>query len=108
MGDITLTVWDQQVRGGQDQSIKKLNAAFEAEYPNVTIKRVSRSFEDLRRTLRLAITGDDAPDVVQANNAPSRHGGLRPGGTAPAARRLHRGLRLGGPLSGERASAGFL
>lgn len=69
MGDITLTVWDQQVRGGQDQSIKKLNAAFEAEYPNVTIKRVSRSFEDLRRTLRLAITGDDAPDVVQANNA---------------------------------------
>lgn len=68
MGDLTLTVWDQEVRGGQDEQIEALNAAFMEEYPNVTIDRVSRSFEDLNRTLRLAITSDDAPDVVQANN----------------------------------------
>jgi len=69
MGDVSLTVWDQQVRGGQADSIEELNVAFQEEYPNITIKRVARSFDDLRRTLRLAITGDDAPDVVQANNA---------------------------------------
>jgi raffinose/stachyose/melibiose transport system substrate-binding protein len=74
MGDITLTVWDQQVRGGQAESIEKLNQAFMDQYPNITIDRVSRSFEDLRRALRLAITGDEAPDVVQANNARSDMG----------------------------------
>lgn len=68
MGDITLTVWDQEVRGGQNEQIESLNAAFEEAYPNITIDRVSRSTDDLRTTLRLALSGDDAPDVVQANN----------------------------------------
>ena len=44
------------------------------EYPNVTIERVSRSFEDLNKTLRLAINSNDAPDVVQANNGRSMMG----------------------------------
>lgn len=68
--DTTLTVWDQEVRGGQKEQIETLNAAFEKKYPNVTIDRVSQSFEDLNTTLRLALTDkDEAPDVVQANNA---------------------------------------
>lgn len=69
MGPLTLTVWDQEVRGGQDEQMKLLNAAFEKKYPNVTIKRNSQSFDDLGKTLRLALSGKDAPDVVQANNA---------------------------------------
>jgi ABC-type glycerol-3-phosphate transport system substrate-binding protein len=69
MGEQTLTVWDQEVRGGQNEQMTKLNAAFEDKYPNVTIKRNSQSFEDLGKTLRLALSGNDAPDVVQANNA---------------------------------------
>ncbi len=68
-GEVTLTVWDQEVRSGQDKPLKQLNADFMAKYPNVTIKRVSRSTTDLQKQLRLAISGDDAPDVVQANNA---------------------------------------
>jgi raffinose/stachyose/melibiose transport system substrate-binding protein len=68
LGEVTLTVWDQEVRGGQDAQIEALNAAFQDEYPNITIERVSRSFEDLQATLRLAITDDEPPDVVQANN----------------------------------------
>ncbi|MEJ5866831.1 extracellular solute-binding protein [Pseudokineococcus sp. 5B2Z-1] len=68
-GDVTLTVWDQEVRGGQDEQITQLNAAFEEAYPNVTVERVSQSFDDLATTLRLALTGEDAPDVVQTNNA---------------------------------------
>ena len=65
---MTLTVWDQEVRGGQAEQIAALNEAFMEEYPNVTIDRTKRSFTDLQRTLRNAITSDDAPDVVQANN----------------------------------------
>ncbi|MFE9689173.1 ABC transporter substrate-binding protein [Micromonospora sp. NPDC005806] len=68
LGNVTLTVWDQEVRGGQDEQMKALNEAFHAKYPNITIKRVSRSFDDLGTTLRLALSGNDAPDVVQANN----------------------------------------
>jgi raffinose/stachyose/melibiose transport system substrate-binding protein len=68
VGDITLTVWDQEVRGAQNEQIEQLNAAFEKKYPNVTIDRVSQAFDDLNTTLRLALTDKDAPDVVQANN----------------------------------------
>ena len=68
MGDLTLTVWDQEVRGGQQAQIEALNTAFQEQYPNITIERVSRSFEDLQATLRLAITDEEPPDVVQANN----------------------------------------
>ncbi|GHD49565.1 extracellular solute-binding protein [Mycetocola manganoxydans] len=67
--DMTLTVWDQEVRGAQNEQIEQLNAAFEERYPNITIERNSQAFDDLNTTLRLALTDNDAPDVVQANNA---------------------------------------
>lgn len=66
-GKVTLTVWDQEVLGGQNQQMEQLNAAFHAAHPNVTIKRVSRSFSDLDKTLKLALSGKNPPDVVEAN-----------------------------------------
>jgi raffinose/stachyose/melibiose transport system substrate-binding protein len=72
--EATLIVWDQEVRGGQNEVMEALNAAFMEEHPNITIERVSRSFEDLMATLPLALTGDDAPDVAQANNSRSDMG----------------------------------
>ncbi|HMJ37801.1 MAG TPA: extracellular solute-binding protein [Baekduia sp.] len=66
-GNVTLTVWDQEVRGGQAAQIKRLNGEFMAKYPNVKIKRVAKSFEDVNTTLKLAVSGPKAPDVVQAN-----------------------------------------
>ncbi|MGH2969527.1 MAG: extracellular solute-binding protein [Solirubrobacteraceae bacterium] len=79
-GDVTLTVWDQEVRGGQAKQIKQLNRAFQAKYPNVTIKRVAKSFDDLNTTLKLAVSGDKAPDVVQANQGRQVMGQLVKGG----------------------------
>lgn len=64
---ITLTVWDQNTDTGINEAQEQLNAAFQAKYPNVTINRVSRSFTDLKTTLKLALSSDDPPDVVQAN-----------------------------------------
>ena len=79
-GDVTLTVWDQEVRGGQARQIKQLNKSFQAKYPNVTIKRVAKSFDDLQTTLKLAVSGDKAPDVVQANQGRGVMGQLVKGG----------------------------
>lgn len=70
----TLIVWDQEVRGGQNEQMERLNEAFMDKYPNITIERNSQSFDDLQTTLRLALTGSDAPDVVQANNSRSMMG----------------------------------
>lgn len=66
-GPVTLTVWDQEVLPGQTESVDKLNAAFHQKYPNVTIKRTARAFADLQKTLRLAMSGGNPPDVVEAN-----------------------------------------
>jgi raffinose/stachyose/melibiose transport system substrate-binding protein len=66
-GPVTLTVWDQEVRGGQNAQMKQLIAAFQQKYPNVTINRVAKSFTDLQKTLKLAVSGPKAPDVVEAN-----------------------------------------
>lgn len=70
MGEITLNVWDQEVRGAQDASLKELVKQFEDKYPNIKIKRNSQSFDDLNKTLPLALSGDKSkvPDVVQGNN----------------------------------------
>jgi len=74
LGAVTLLVWDQEVRGGQAAQMKQLIGEFEAKYPNIKIKRVSRSFDDLKTTLRLALSGNEPPDVVEANNGRSDMG----------------------------------
>jgi raffinose/stachyose/melibiose transport system substrate-binding protein len=79
-GDVTLTVWDQEVRGGQRRQIVRLNQQFEEKYPNVTIKRVAKSTTDLNTTLKLAVSADTAPDVVQANQGRQVMGTLVKGG----------------------------
>ena len=79
-GDVTLTVWDQEVRGGQRRQIEQLNEEFQAKYPNVKIERVAKSFTDLNTTLKLAVSSDDAPDVVQANQGRGVMGTLVKGG----------------------------
>jgi raffinose/stachyose/melibiose transport system substrate-binding protein len=66
-GKVTLSVWDQEVRGGQNAEITQLNKEFSAKYPNVTVKRTSKSFSDLKTTLKLALSGNNPPDVVEAN-----------------------------------------
>jgi len=74
MGNVTLTVWDQEVRGGQNDEITALNAQFQAKYPNIKLDRHAQSFDDLQKTGRLVLTGPDAPDVIEANNSRSQMG----------------------------------
>ncbi|WP_295119916.1 extracellular solute-binding protein [uncultured Leifsonia sp.] len=79
-GKYTLTVWDQNNTGEIDAAQKKLNAAFEKKYPDITIKRNSQSFSDLKTTLKLALSGNNPPDVVQANQGYPDMGAFVSGG----------------------------
>jgi raffinose/stachyose/melibiose transport system substrate-binding protein len=79
-GNVTLTIWDQEVRGGQAKQIKRLNASFLSTYPNVKIKRVAKSFTDLQTTLKLAVSSNKAPDIVEANQGRPIMGQLVKGG----------------------------
>jgi raffinose/stachyose/melibiose transport system substrate-binding protein len=65
-GPVTLTVWDQEY--GKVGSVwDQLNHEFEQRYPNVTVVRVKKDFNELKALLRLAISGPHPPDVVEAN-----------------------------------------
>ncbi|KAA0099519.1 extracellular solute-binding protein [Mycolicibacterium sp. P1-18] len=66
-GPVTLTVWDQNTDGGISKAQDQLNAEFHEKYPNVTIQRTVESFSDLKTTLKLALSSNTPPDVVQAN-----------------------------------------
>lgn len=63
----TLIVWDQEVRGGQNLVMTELNREFQRRNGNVKIRRVAKSFTDLQTTVKLAVSGPNPPDVVQAN-----------------------------------------
>lgn len=78
-GPITITVWDQE--SGQVSKVwDQLNAEFELKYPNVTINRVNRDFGELKTLLKLAISGPNGPDVVEANQGWPDMGQLVKGG----------------------------
>jgi raffinose/stachyose/melibiose transport system substrate-binding protein len=67
LGNVTLTIWDQEVRGGQKAQIEELSKQFEAKYPNVKVERISKSFEDTVKTVKLGASDPNAPDIVPAN-----------------------------------------
>ncbi|HEY7401048.1 MAG TPA: extracellular solute-binding protein [Actinomycetota bacterium] len=74
-GPVTLTVWDQET--GQVSKVwDRLNAEFEQHYPNVTIDRVNVDFGELKTLLKLAVSGPNAPDIVEANQGWPDMGGL--------------------------------
>jgi len=73
---VTLLVWDQEVRGGQNAAMTQLNKNFQKKYPNIKINRVAKSFTDLQATLKLAASGPNPPDVIEVNNGYSSMGPL--------------------------------
>lgn len=67
LGNVTITEWDKNTFAGPNKAMKQINRQFEEKYPNIKIKRVTRAFEDLKTTLKLALSSDSPPDVVQVN-----------------------------------------
>jgi raffinose/stachyose/melibiose transport system substrate-binding protein len=73
--DITLTLATWEV-GGLFDSIQSIVDAYEAKYPNVTIEIATSSFNDYGQNIKLQMSGDDAPDIVQAGQGVHHDGPL--------------------------------
>ena len=67
LGKITLTEWDNRTVPGEVQAQNKVNAEFEAKYPNIKINRVMKTFTQYEATIKLALSSPNPPDVAQIN-----------------------------------------
>ena len=73
---VTLVVWDQFYRDVETQVIDTLDAEFEAAHQGVKIERVVKQLDDLKATLKLALSQTDGPDVAQVNQGRSDMGAI--------------------------------
>lgn len=71
-----LLVWDQFYRDEESKVMETLNAEFEAAHPGVKIQREVKVLEDLKATVKLALTEADGPDVAQVNQGHNDMGAL--------------------------------
>ena len=76
---VTLTVWDQFERPTERALVDYLNTRFEAVHPGVKIKRVVKSFDDLRASVEPALTDSNGPDVIQVNQGADMRVAVRAG-----------------------------
>jgi raffinose/stachyose/melibiose transport system substrate-binding protein len=77
---VTLVVWDQFYRDVESNVMNTLNAEFEAAHPGVKIERVVKTLDDLKVTLKTALSQADGPDVAQVNQGRSDMGAMVQGG----------------------------
>lgn len=73
--ELILATWED------DATVTALVDAFEAKHPNVTIKITASSFNDYLQNVRLQMSSDEAPDVVQAGQGYTMMGPLVQAGT---------------------------
>ena len=76
LGKITLTVEDVEQQVARSKAYDLLNKQFEKLYPNVTVKRVTKSYQALITGEKLLLSSSHAPDVVQINYGYSDQGPL--------------------------------
>ena len=72
----TLVVWDQFYRDVESNVMETLNAEFEQAHPGVKIERVVKTLDDLKVTLKLALSEPNGPDVAQVNQGRSDMGAM--------------------------------
>lgn len=72
----TLVVWDQFYRDVESNVMETLNAEFEQAHPGVKIERVVKTLDDLKITLKLALSEPNGPDVAQVNQGRSDMGAM--------------------------------
>lgn len=65
---VTIVAWDHHTSPSARARVDEVYAAFMKKYPNITIKRVSKPLDENLKTQRLALSGDDSPDLVMTAN----------------------------------------
>ena len=98
-GPVTLTVWDQEVRGGQRRQIEQPQRRVPGASTRTSRSSASRSRSPTStRRSSSPCRATSAPDVVQANQGRPVMGQLVKGGLLRPLDALREGLRLGRPL----------
>jgi len=72
----TLNVWDDLTFEGQSAVMEQLNKEFEAAHPGVTINRTARTFDDMKLTLKLAVSAGDGPVITKVNQGAGDMGAM--------------------------------
>lgn len=72
----SLTVWDDYTFEGQVAVMKQLNQEFEAAHSGVTINRTARTFDDMKLTLKLAVSAGNGPEVTKVNQGAGDMGAM--------------------------------
>ncbi|MDR0627010.1 MAG: extracellular solute-binding protein [Bifidobacteriaceae bacterium] len=75
-GDITMTVGFSEASESIGAGFAKLVEEFEAANTNVTIDLQAKEWASSQQTIRLVMSGDDPPDVMQGNEGWSIDGAL--------------------------------
>ena len=60
-------MWDTENSPGPSKAQNELISQFEQKYPNVTVDRTVKNFDDYMATIKLAASSENAPDVFQGN-----------------------------------------
>ncbi|MHB8891755.1 MAG: ABC transporter substrate-binding protein [Candidatus Limnocylindrales bacterium] len=79
-GDITLTVGFSEAGEVIQAEFKKLAAVFESQNPNVKVQINAKDWASAWDTIKLAMAGDNPPDVMQANHGWTINGALMKAG----------------------------
>jgi len=74
-GDFTLQVYINEP-DNRLAALDEVDAAFTAEYPNITIERITKSYEELISSVKLVLSEPDAPCVVQGDQGRDTDGVL--------------------------------
>src|SRR5882757_6073566 len=72
----SLAVWDDYTFEGQVVVMQQLNKEFEAAHPGVAITRTARTFDDMKLTLKLAVSAGDGPVVTKVNQGAGDMGAM--------------------------------
>lgn len=72
-----LVVWDQFARDAEKAVLDGLNTQFEADHPGVKIDRVVKSYDDLKVTIKLALSDPNGPDIGQVNQGADMGGAVQ-------------------------------
>ncbi len=66
-GPVTLNYWDDSNENLSDAGVAILDKAFQTRYPNITLSRVAKTFNDIVTTEKLQASGPNPPDILISN-----------------------------------------
>src|SRR4051794_17716699 len=76
VGNVTLTILDQELNPSGRTEYKQLIASFEKQYPNIKVKEFTKDFNSLTANETLLLAGSNVPDAVETDESYAVQGRL--------------------------------